>query len=239
MVGSDRGRPMFPLEIAFKPLLRGAARRALMGRPRDPRRPERGRFTRHDVDVLLASAWRRVAAQAPGGPREPTFGGRMNVFLAGVTWAFFSVLLEAGVRREHVIELIADAAWPVYARWAVLPALVARIRTEDPAERMRVAVNAFLRFPFNPPAYVFDSAPTPDGIDVTIWRCPVAEAFRARGASDLCVGTWCNLDYALSEMWGGRLARGGTLAGGASRCEFHFAAARPWPQTRASSPFRA
>jgi hypothetical protein len=42
-------------------------------------------------------------------------------------------------------------------------------------------------------------------------RCPVAEYLGSRGAADLCAGSWCNLDYALAEMWGGTLERSGTL----------------------------
>lgn len=53
-------------------------------------------------------------------------------------------------------------------------------------------------------------------------RCPVAEYFGRHGASDVCVGTWCNLDYGLGELWGGRLERDGTLATGAAQCDFRF-----------------
>ncbi len=53
-------------------------------------------------------------------------------------------------------------------------------------------------------------------------RCPVADYLGSRGAADLCAGSWCNLDYALAEMWGGTLERSGTLVGGASCCDFRF-----------------
>jgi len=51
---------------------------------------------------------------------------------------------------------------------------------------------------------------------------PVADYLGGRGAADLCAGSWCNLDYALAEMWGGTLERSGTLVGGASCCDFRF-----------------
>jgi len=56
------------------------------------------------------------------------------------------------------------------------------------------SINAFLRFPFNPPAYVFERLATDDGTAFHVRRCPVADYFRAHSAPDLCVGTWCNLD---------------------------------------------
>jgi hypothetical protein len=53
-------------------------------------------------------------------------------------------------------------------------------------------------------------------------RCPVADYLGQRDAADLCAGSWCNLDYALAEMWGARLKRSGTLVGSASCCDFRF-----------------
>jgi len=34
--------------------------------------------------------------------------------------------------------------------------------------------------------------------------------------------SWCNLDFALVEMWGGKLERSETLASGCNRCDFRF-----------------
>lgn len=53
-------------------------------------------------------------------------------------------------------------------------------------------------------------------------RCPVADYLGSRGAADLCAGSWCNLDYALAEMWGGTLECSGALVGGASCCDLRF-----------------
>ena len=68
-------------------------------------------------------------------------------------------------------------------------------------------------------------------------RCPVADYLTSNGAGDLCVGTWCNLDYPLARMWGGELERHGTLAGGAKRCDFRFRA--PGPEERELRGFRS
>ncbi len=53
-------------------------------------------------------------------------------------------------------------------------------------------------------------------------RCPVADYLGQRGAADLCAGSWCNLDFALAEMWGSRLDRSDTLVAGSSCCDFRF-----------------
>jgi len=85
-----------------------------------------------------------------------------------------------------------------------------------------MSVNMFLRFPFTPPGYVYERLPSCDGISVDILRCPVAAFFLNQNASDLCTGTWCNLDFALAKMWGGWLERTETLAAGCRRCDFRF-----------------
>jgi hypothetical protein len=65
----------------------------------------------------------------------------------------------------------------------------------------------FLRFPFNAPGYRFEKLPDKTATALNMLRCPVADYFRERSAADLCVGSWCNLDYALAEMWGGDACR--------------------------------
>ena len=64
--------------------------------------------------------------------------------------------------------------------------------------------------------------PQADGRSVVMQRCPVADYLGSRVAADLCAGSWCNLDCALTEMWGGTLERSGTLVAGASCCDFRF-----------------
>jgi len=84
----------------------------------------------------------------------------------------------------------------------------------------------FLRFPFNPPGYLRQDQPEPQGRALDILRCPVAEYLAAHGAADLAAGSWCNLDFPLARMWGGTLQR---RAAGRSPAE-------PANATSASSP---
>ncbi|MGO9955143.1 MAG: L-2-amino-thiazoline-4-carboxylic acid hydrolase [Solirubrobacteraceae bacterium] len=96
--------------------------------------------------------------------------------------------------------------------------------TRDPVRRLRLSVNAFLTFPFGRPGYQFDDVPQPDGRSLDMQRCPVGDYLGSRSAADLCEGSWCNLDYALAEMWGGTIERSTTLVTGASCCDFRFRA---------------
>lgn len=82
-----------------------------------------------------------------------------------------------------------------------------------------------MSFPFNPPGYRARYVSIEDGIGFNVIRCPVAEYFRTNGAADLAVGTWCMLDYPLTEIVNLRLVRTQTLAAGDDKCDFRWLAA--------------
>jgi ubiquinone biosynthesis protein len=146
--------------------------------------------------------------------------------LACLTLSMLQALTAEGIERDYAIELIGDACWKIYAQWAQIPRAVTRLLTRDPAKRMRISVEMFLRYPFNRPGYRYADVPEPAGRGLDMLRCPVAEYLAAHEASDLTLATWCNLDFPLARMWGGELERHGTLAGGAQRCDFRFRAGR-------------
>jgi ubiquinone biosynthesis protein len=211
----------------LRPWVRSAARSAIAGRSRSRADSTAGRFTRKDVDQLLRAAWANFNRLSPRLQREPTLGSRQSMMLACLTLSMLQALLAEGIERGYAIELIGDACWKVYAQWGQIPRLLSRVSTRDPAKRMRMSVNMFLRYPFNQPGYRYRDIAEPRGRALDMLRCPVADYLAANGAADLCVGTWCNLDYPLARMWGGELERHGTLAGGAKRCDFRFRAPGP------------
>jgi len=47
----------------------------------------------------------------------------------------------------------------------------------------------FLRFPFNPPGYIRQDQPEPQGRALDILRCPVAGYLAAHGAAHLAHGS--------------------------------------------------
>jgi ubiquinone biosynthesis protein len=171
---------------------------------------------------VVREALRDLESCAAEASVEPSFGARMNVRLAGVTLAAHRALTAAGVEQAYATELVGDAAWCVYEKWGWLAAGLAWVARRDPVGRLRFATDLFRSFPFNPPGYLMEDISAPHEVAFDVRRCPVAEYFRRHGASEVCVATWCNLDYALAEQWGGRLERRGTLAAGADRCDFRW-----------------
>lgn len=216
------------VKILYRPVFRWAIRHTLVGRSRSPTAAERGRFTRRDSERLLIRTWQVYGELAPGVPRERKLGPHMNVHLAAATIACQRALIEEGTDREYANQLTTDCAWTIYERWGRLARRLARIRTRDPAEQMRVCIDDFLRFPFTPPCYRFErTQPEPGSVAIDMRRCPVADYMATEGASDLCVDAWCNQDFALAEQWGGVLHRTKTLAKGDDHCDFLFVADGP------------
>ena len=223
---ADTGGETRALKSIMKPLFRWATRRALVGRARSTSSPEQGRFTRAEVDRILKQLWRNYDELVPGIPREPTIGARMNVRLACATIAAYQALLAAGIEKDEAVMLIADVAWEVCGKGAMLPGLVSRAFARDPVRRLRIATNLVRRFPFNPPGYVMEDVPADDMVAFDVRRCPVGEYFRSYDLGQLCMGTWCSQDYAFAEIWGGKLERSGTLAAGDDRCDFRWKVVR-------------
>ncbi len=193
-----------------------------MGRNRSRNDPTAGRFVDSEINQIVDAAFVRFDQHAPGLPEEPTVGSRQNVMLAALTLALLEALEEAGIERGYGIELTGDICWRFYRQWGQVTRAGTRLVTSDPLRRLRLGVNAFLTFPFGRPGYRFDDVAQDDGRSLNMRRCPVADYLGSHGAADLCAGSWCNLDYALAEMWGGTLERSGTLVAGATCCDFRF-----------------
>lgn len=222
--GSDpaSSRWMLTLLRHGKPLGRVAASRAIVGRNRSRTDPTAGRFTHREVVGFINDAFHRFERQVPDLPAEPTVGSRQNVMLAALTLSMLDVLEQAGVERDYAIELTGDTCWRFYRHWGRVTKTVTGLVSRDPTRRLRLSVNAFMTYPFGRPGYKYNDVPEKDGRSLNIVRCPVADYLGPRDAADLCAGSWCNLDYALAEIWGARLQRSSTLVAGANCCDFRF-----------------
>lgn len=180
-----------------------------------------------DVDELLEEAWERYYDLEPDLPVERAAGATFTTHLAVATLAIYRSLRARGAEKHEAYRLIYDAGWNLYTRMGEPPLLLASAITRDPGKRLRIATDLFRAFPFGEPGYIWqdvDEAPTTVGFDCL--RCPVAEFFARHEEAELCVQTWCNLDFPLAEQWGGRLERASTIAAGADRCDFRWRVGR-------------
>jgi ubiquinone biosynthesis protein len=138
----------------------------------------------------------------------------------------YRVLMQKGHPRQEATQLVSNMVWQAYTKMGEVPWIVSGRLGQDSYQRLRFCVDAFLTFPFGSPAYQWENVDGGERVCAfNITRCPVAEYFHAQGLDTLCVQTWCNQDFALARQWGGAtLERTGTLAGGASYCDFRWRA---------------
>ncbi|MGI9061794.1 MAG: AarF/UbiB family protein [Ktedonobacteraceae bacterium] len=184
-------------------------------------------YSDHEVDDLLESTWARYADLAPSVPSQETLGARFMVHLSTLTIAMYEALLSAGQSAEGATTLIYDMAWLVYTKMGAVQWTMAGAMSNDSLKKLRFATTAFRTFPFDSPSYLWkDVTVAPDVVAFDCLKCPVAEHFRTHNLSDLCVNTWCKLDYPLARQWGSELKRTGTIASGASICDFRWHAVK-------------
>jgi ubiquinone biosynthesis protein len=135
---------------------------------------------------------------------------------------------------EEAARLVSAAAWLVYEKMALPPRVLAWLLRRNPLRRLKMATDLFRWFPFGPPSYQMEDVPAEAGVVAfDVLRCPVAEFFRREGQPELCVRTFCQLDFPLARAWGGTLERTGTIAAGAVRCDFRW---RVPPQAPSGCP---
>lgn len=175
------------------------------------------------VDSLMTEVWDRYYQLEPSVPIERNIGPVLTTHLAAATLAMHQTLVRHEISSAEANRLLYEIGWRFYARMGDATMLLVKAFTRDPVKRMHLATELFRIFPFGPPGYRWRDIASADHVvafDCT--RCPVAEFFAKHQSSEVCVQTWCRLDYPLAEKWGGRLERTGTIAGGAGRCDFRW-----------------
>ena len=175
------------------------------------------------VGELMKQTWDRYYQIEPTVAIQPTLGAVFTTHAAALILALHETLLRHGVAATESHRLIYDIGWSVYRQMAEPPLLIASAFTRDPRKRLKLATDLFRSFPFGSPSYQWCDVASPDGaIAFDCIKCPVAEFFASHDASELCVQTFCRLDFPLAQTWGGRLERTGTIASGAQRCDFRW-----------------
>ncbi len=180
------------------------------------------------VSDIMKETWDRYYEIEPTVAVQPTLGAVFTTHAAALILAMHETLLGHGIAAADSHRLIYDIGWGVYRHMGEPPLLVGAAFTRDPRKRLKLATDLFRSFPFGSPSYEWRDVPSQDGaIAFDCVKCPVAEFFARQNASELCVQTFCRLDFPLAETWGGELKRTGTIASGAERCDFRWYAGDP------------
>ena len=176
---------------------------------------------------VLARAWDLYPAQlaAVDGTAKLGAGPALVMRLSATVIALHKALIEAGTTHGEAVEIAGKVAWAVYRKMSRIPWLLSGIVSRDPEQRLDISTQIFRRFPFGPSAYEWKSRPAPAGVVAfDCLRCPVAEHFAKAGLQDLCVRTFCDLDFPLAADWSATLERTGSIAAGAAVCDFRWQA---------------
>jgi ubiquinone biosynthesis protein len=187
-------------------------------------RPQLSRQFGADGAAVLDRIWKRSHEQWPTLPRQSTFGGAIMVRLAAVTAAAYETFIADGATPEDATRTVYDIAWAIYRKMGRAAWTVSGFAAKDDADRMRVATVAFRTFPFSSPSYEWKDVASPAGVvGFDCRKCPVADYFKTQQLSELCVQTWCSLDFPLAEtLWHSKLERSGSIAGGQTHCDFRW-----------------
>lgn len=175
------------------------------------------------IEELIWNSWWSYDRLRTSIDRETTLGGRIMVELAVLSEAFYTELLRRVRSKNEAIELFNSIAWGVYEMMGRLTWAFTGVGAKGNHDRLRKAIMAFRKFPFSSPSYRWRDIPAKENeVRFNCERCPVAEYFKGRGLADVGYRTWCQYDYRMAELWGGRLELTNTIAGGGDVCDFKW-----------------
>ena len=172
----------------------------------------------------------------------PTWGSRLNVFMAVVTTAAYRELVDRGVSRDYAASLVADVGWKIYAWMLTASALPARLLTRSAQRRLDRTLALLMWFPFSAPGRpAYEVRAWSDGERTfTHWtHCPsqayvrsLVEAGDDRGELDAFYRSWCLYDWAGGDLLvgdgeHGHYERAKTLSRGDAVCDMCWRARPP------------
>lgn len=94
---------MWLITLLLKWQLNRAAHQVMEGRYIDRKRPQKGRFTRQQVNRFLDQTWRNVETMLPEARLDQlkSLGNRQNVFMALASLVGYRALLAEGIEPEY------------------------------------------------------------------------------------------------------------------------------------------
>jgi len=195
--------------------------RRLTGRLWLVNQPELG-FSKKDLDLILKQSWDKYFRSVGELDKQANLGNWMVMNFAHLTLGAFQALLEQGLKEQDAINQIYKLTWEITSIWTKRAKGISGAIFREPMRELSYFVDLAMKTFFSPPAYRFDTGEVNSGFFLDVKRCPVAELMTANDASDLCIQTWCGVDFGLVKIIGGSLQREGTLAMGREKCDFVF-----------------
>lgn len=175
-----------------------------------------------DLRPIVERIWEIYLFEAPTIPQQKNLRTTLVMNFACLTFSGYTAMIEAGMAKQEVIDSIYDLTWDITARSTRLANRISKLLIKDASRRMEYLVDLVMKLVFSPPAYQTQKGVVQGGFFMDVCSCPVAEYMISKDAAELCVQTWCGVDFGLVELIGGRLERSGTRAMGKEKCDFVF-----------------
>ena len=175
----------------------------------------------HEIHARLSQCY---AERVVDLDKQKTFGSQVMTRLSLLTLIIFEQLVEQELSNHKAIQLTSKISWILYEKLTIRFWIFTRIFSRRPIKRVRKAMNFFIKcFPYRKPGYEMEILKSDDTeYAFHVHKCPAAEFFNKHGRSDLCIASWCDLDFPLAKKWGVTLERDKTIARGNSHCNFLF-----------------
>jgi len=156
--------------------------------------------------------------------KKETFGANIMVKLSLLTLIIYEKLLTNNNDKQTAIKLTSRINWIIYENLTHKFWFFTGFFSKRPIKRVKKAMNFFIKyFPYTSPGYEMKILKTENKIVAfNVTKCPAADFFQEHNLNELCIESWCNLDYPLAEKWNVKLERNKTIAKGNELCDFKF-----------------
>lgn len=208
--------------MLFSRYLTRMTRKIWVGKALSHTDPDADKLDKSDVQKVLKHTWEIYQVEAPRLSKQPGIRLWLVMNFACLTLSAMQALMSTGIARDDAIQLIREMIWQVTSASTSTANRLTRVFLRDQMRRLEYLVDLVMKVVFCKPAYQTAKGQLEGGFYMDVRTCPVAVYMRANQAADLCVGTWCAVDFGLVEITGGRLERSGTLAMGKEKCDFKF-----------------
>jgi hypothetical protein len=173
-----------------------------------------------NIRALLNSAWEKYESKINELEKQGSLGNWLVMNFAYLTLAAYQVLVDNGTEKDVAIERIRELTWDISSTWAIWGKNLTKYIYRNQMNQLNYFVGIVMKTLFSPPGYKFERGKTENGYYLDVKLCPVADLMIANDAADLCITTWCGVDFGLVDILGGNLQRKGTLAMGEKKCDF-------------------
>ena len=175
-----------------------------------------------NIHIILESTWSIYHSQARQMPKQANLGNWLVMQFAFVTLSAYQAMRDFGLSEETAIGLIQDLTWQITSTWTRRAKRVSTPLFRSQQRQLKFFVERIMKTLFSAPAYQFKMGELENGFYLDVLQCPVAELMKSKGVPDLCIKSWCGVDFGLVDILGGELVRTGTIAMGKGKCDFRF-----------------